>query len=156
MAPDQRAEVLTRLREGPERGLPPAVLIVVQGGIFTEGVDYAGDACVGAIVVGPALPQLNYERTLIQQHYEERYGRGFEYAFVYPGMNKVIQSAGRVIRTPSDRGVVVLVGMRFATPRYSILFPRDWYERHPRELVCLDPYGELSAFWQQAQASQEG
>jgi len=156
MAPDQRAEVLTRLREGPERGLPPVVLIVVQGGIFTEGVDYAGDACVGAIVVGPALPQLNYERTLIQQHYEERYGRGFEYAFVYPGMNKVIQSAGRVIRTPSDRGVVVLVGMRFATPRYSSLFPRDWYERHPRELVCLDPYGELSAFWQQAQASQEG
>jgi DNA excision repair protein ERCC-2 len=144
-----RAEVLARLREGPARGDPPLVLFVVQGGVFTEGVDYAGDACVGAIVVGPALPRVSFERSLIQAHYQRNYGRGFEYAFLYPGMSKVIQSAGRVIRTPTDRGVVALVGMRFATPRYNQLFPRDWYQNHPRELISRDPYRELQEFWNQ-------
>ncbi|MGE0710278.1 MAG: helicase C-terminal domain-containing protein [Planctomycetota bacterium] len=147
MSDEARAAVLARLREGPARGDPPVVLFAVQGGVFTEGVDYSGEACVGAIVVGPGLPSVNFERGLIQDYYQRRYGRGFEYAFLYPGMSKVIQSAGRVIRTPTDRGVVALVGMRFATPRYSSLFPRDWYRDHPRELICPDPYGELRAFW---------
>src|SRR5690606_12994541 len=96
---------------------------------------------------------VDLERELVQAHFQRVYGRGFEYAFLYPGMSKVIQAAGRVIRTETDRGVVVLVGERFATPRYTGLFPRDWYRRHPRELICPDPYGELRAFWEAMDAA---
>ncbi|MBL4848152.1 MAG: ATP-dependent DNA helicase [Planctomycetes bacterium] len=143
-----RTAVLERLREGPARGDLPVLLFVVQGGIFTEGVDYPGEACVGAIVVGPGLPAVSYERSLMRDYYERTSGKGFEYAFIYPGMNKVIQSAGRVIRTPTDAGVVVLIGARFASPRYSSQLPRDWYRRSPRELISRDPYRDLSEFWQ--------
>lgn len=142
-----RAAVLERLRLGAEGLRPPVVLLAVQGGIFTEGVDYPGALCVGAIIVGPGLPRVSYERELIQAHFERVYGRGFDYAFLYPGMSRVIQAAGRVIRTPTDEGVVVLVGDRFAADRYASLFPRDWYERHPRELITQDPYGDLVRFW---------
>ncbi len=148
-----RAEVLQRLRDVHTRGLPPVVLLVALGGIFTEGVDYPGETCIGAVVIGPGLPQVDLERELVQAHFQRTYGRGFEYAFLYPGMSKVIQAAGRVIRTETDRGVVVLVGGRFATPRYTALFPRDWYRRHPRELICPDPYGELRAFWEAMDAA---
>jgi DNA excision repair protein ERCC-2 len=150
-----RAEVLARLREGAEGSRPPVVLLAVQGGIFTEGVDYPGPLCVGAIIVGPGLPRLSFERELIQAHFQRVYGRGFDYAFLDPGMSRVIQAAGRVIRTPTDEGVVVLVGDRFATERYASLFPRDWYERHPRELVSHDPYGELVRFWSERRERAE-
>ncbi len=152
MPEESRAQVLQRLRDVHTRGLPPVVLLVVLGGIFTEGVDYPGDTCIGAVVVGPGLPQVSLERELVQRHFQRTYGRGFEYAFLYPGMNKVIQAAGRVIRTPTDRGVVVLVGSRFATPRYASLLPRDWYREHPRELICADPYGDLVRFWEETDA----
>lgn len=142
-----RAAVLERLGEAAAGRRPPVVLVTVQGGIFTEGVDYPGALCVGAIIVGPGLPRVSFERELIQAHFQRVYGRGFDYAFLYPGMSRVIQAAGRVIRTPTDEGVVVLVGDRFATDRYAGLFPRDWFERHPRELVCHDPYGALVEFW---------
>jgi DNA excision repair protein ERCC-2 len=147
----RRAELLM-LAEAASGHRDPIALLVVQGGIFTEGVDYPGDLCVGAVIVGPGLPRVSFERELIQAHFEERYGKGFDYAFLYPGMNKVIQAAGRVIRTPTDRGVVVLVGNRFASRRYAQLLPSDWYERRPRELVSRDPYGELRSFWDEAAA----
>jgi len=149
-----RQAVLDRLRLGAEGKRLPVALLVVQGGIFTEGVDYPGELCVGAVVVGPALPRVGFERELIQAHFEAKYGRGFEYAFLFPGMSKVIQSAGRVIRTPEDQGVVALVGERFATARYANLFPRDWYDRHPRELISHDPYGDLVAFWEGVEARE--
>lgn len=146
----ERAAVLARLAafKGPGAGGPPPLLLLaVQGGIFTEGVDYPGEMCVGAIVVGPGLPKVSFERELVRGYFDRVYGRGFEYAYLYPGMSRVIQSAGRVIRTATDKGVVVLVGDRFATDRYSSLFPGDWYARDPRELVTDDPYGELVKFW---------
>ena len=152
MPGEERAAVLERVRQGPKRGLPPVVLFVVQGGIFTEGVDYPGDACIGAVVVGPGLPAVSFERSLMQDYYERTSGRGFEYAFLFPGMSKVIQSAGRVIRTSTDTGVVVLIGARFASPRYAEHLPRGWYETSPRELVCRDPYGALRAFWSERDA----
>ena len=148
----ERAAVLARLEASARGEGLPVVLLVVQGGIFTEGVDYPGELCVGAIVVGPGLPAVGFERELIRTHFQRVYGRGFEYAFLYPGMNRVLQAAGRVIRTTTDVGVVVLVGNRFATPRYFQLFPPDWYEEHPRELICGDPYTELTLFW----AGQKG
>ena len=143
-----RSSILERLRN-PDQA--PVLFLVVQGGVFTEGVDYPGDACIGAIVIGPGLPRVSFERELIQAHFQRAYRRGFEYAFMYPGMNKVIQSAGRVIRAPTDRGVIVLVGSRFATTRYTNLFPEDWYTHSPRELICGDPYGELRRFWLEPQ-----
>ncbi|MEZ6184677.1 MAG: ATP-dependent DNA helicase [Planctomycetota bacterium] len=147
MSEDDRRATLERLRRSTQGQAPPGVLFCVQGGIFTEGVDYPGELCVGAIVVGPGLPQVNLERELIRAHCQERYGAGFDYAFLYPGMNKVIQAAGRVIRTPGDLGVVALVGQRFATRRYASLLPRDWYRESPRELISHDPYGDLTRFW---------
>jgi Rad3-related DNA helicase len=93
------------------------------------------------------LPSFRFERELVKAHFERLYGKGFEYAYLFPGMSRVIQAAGRVIRTATDTGVVALVGDRFATERYASLFPRDWYVRHPRELVTRDPYGTLTRFW---------
>lgn len=152
----RRAAVLERMAAGASGRAAPLLLLAVQGGIFTEGVDYPGELCVGAIVIGPGLPQVDLERELMQRHYEGKYGpgRGFEYAYLYPGMSRVVQAAGRVIRTPTDRGVVVLVGSRFATSRYTDLFPRDWYVRSPRELISTDPYGDLVRFW--AEVDGEG
>ena len=109
-----------------------------------------GDDVANAAVMEPnnaVRVGVKKARELIQAHFQRVYGRGFDYAFLYPGMSRVIQAAGRVIRTPTDEGVVVLVGDRFATDRYATLFPRDWYERHPRELVTHDPYGDLVRFW---------
>ncbi|MBI3726568.1 ATP-dependent DNA helicase [bacterium] len=159
----ERAAILARLQEykGPPgragRGgapptqdrpaRPPVLLLAVQGGVFTEGVDYPGEMCVGAIIVGPGLPRWSFERELVKTHFDRVYGRGFEYAYLYPGMSRVIQAAGRVIRTATDVGVVALVGDRFATERYASLFPRDWFVRHPRELVASDPYSDLVRFW---------
>jgi DNA excision repair protein ERCC-2 len=155
MSEGARQEVLARLRATAAERRSPVLLLTVQGGIFTEGVDYPGEQCVGAIVVGPGLPRVSFSRELIQGHFERAYGRGFEYAYLYPGMAKVVQAAGRVIRTTSDEGVIVLVGSRFATRRYADLFPRDWYGRSPDELVCADPYKELRGFWSgRAEASR--
>jgi DNA excision repair protein ERCC-2 len=150
MSDPERAQVLARLAQfrGPGReGPPPVLLLAVQGGVFTEGIDLPGEMCIGAIVVGPGLPRLSFERELVKAHFDRVYGRGFEYAYLFPGMSRVIQAAGRVIRTATDVGVVALVGDRFAQERYTALFPRDWYVKRPRELVTDDPYGELRRFW---------
>ena len=150
MSDAERAQVIGRLGQflGPRVvGPKPVLLLAVQGGVFTEGVDFPGELCVGAIIVGPGLPRLSFERELVKAHFDRVYGRGFEYAYLFPGMSRVIQAAGRVIRTATDVGVVALVGDRFAQERYTTLFPRDWYEKHPRELVTTDPYGELVKFW---------
>jgi Rad3-related DNA helicase len=101
----------------------------------------------GVIVVSPALPQLSFERELMRQYYDGRYGKGFEFAYLYPGMNRVIQSVGRLIRTETDRGVAVLVCQRFSQPQYSTLFPRDWSNGQANDLVCKDLETELRRFW---------
>lgn len=143
MSESARDEVLERLREpGSTR-----ILFAVQGGIFGEGVDYAGDMARGIIVVGPGLPRLGPETELVRAHFQELYEKGFEYAYLYPGMHRVIQSAGRLIRGPDDVGIVVLLGERFATRPYLALFPPDWYERDPVELLTRDLLGDLRAFW---------
>ncbi len=121
-------------------------MLAVQGGIFAEGVDYPGDLLSGVIAISPALPQVCYERELMRQYYDQVYGQGFEFAYLYPGMNRVIQSVGRLIRSETDRGVAVLVGRRFAQPQYQALFPPDW-AASPKELVAKDLRVELAAFW---------
>ena len=98
----------------------------VLGGIFAEGIDLAGDRLIGSIIVGVGLPQIGVEQNALRDYYEDTMGMGFEYAYQYPGMNKVLQAAGRVIRTPEDKGVVLLLDDRFAKPDYQRLFPPHW------------------------------
>ncbi len=128
----------------PERPAP-LVGFAVLGGLFGEGIDLVGDRLIGAIIVGVGLPQLCLERDLIRDYYQERNGQGFEYAYTYPGMNRVLQAAGRVIRSESDRGVILLIDARFGQSRYQSLFPNWW----PTQTVRGAP--EISAavrrFW---------
>ena len=120
----------------------------VMGGVFGEGIDLVGDRLTGAAVVGVGLPGISLERELIKDYFTAQQGTGFEYAYLYPGMNRVFQAAGRVIRSANDRGVVLLIGHRFSTPQYKSLFPGHWHpipvqdDRHLREI--LDGFWTLS------------
>jgi Rad3-related DNA helicase len=98
----------------------------VMGGIFGEGIDLVGDRLIGAVVVGVGIPQLGLERDLIKAYFDQHNGHGFAYAYQYPGFNRVLQSTGRVIRTETDKGIVVLIDERFSHTRYRRLFPRHW------------------------------
>ncbi|QDR82358.1 ATP-dependent DNA helicase [Sporomusa termitida] len=98
----------------------------VLGGVFGEGIDLTGERLVGAVIVGVGLPKVCLEREIIRQWFNQNNRQGFEYAYVYPGMNKVLQAAGRVIRTEQDRGLVLLIDERFSQARYKRLFPREW------------------------------
>jgi DNA excision repair protein ERCC-2 len=143
MSDANREEVLETLRHSETDHL----LLAVMGGIFSEGVDYTGDMCIGVIIFSPGLPQVTYGRELIREYYDQERGNGFEYAYMYPGINKVIQAAGRLIRSHQDKGVVVLVGERFAQESVSSLLPEHWI-RHPENLVITSDYvNELRKFW---------
>ncbi|MFT7519200.1 MAG: DNA excision repair protein ERCC-2 [Kiritimatiellia bacterium] len=133
-----RAEWLDRLRDG-ERDV---VLAAVLGGVFAEGIDLPGGALQGVVVVGPGLPGVGLERDLLRQWYEERYDAGFLYASLVPGMTRVVQAAGRLVRGPTDRGVVVLVGRRFRWRDYSPLLPESWNVSVPD-----DPVLAIAEFW---------
>lgn len=98
----------------------------VLGGIFSEGIDLKNDSLIGAIIVGTGLPQVCNERELVKQYFDEQGENGFDYSYRYPGMNKVLQAAGRVIRTAEDVGVVALLDERFLNSAYRRMFPREW------------------------------
>ncbi len=98
----------------------------VMGGVFGEGIDLVGDRLSGCVIVGVSLPQICLERDIIREYFDEHRSLGFEYAYMYPGMNKVLQAAGRVIRSETDRGAVLLIDERFARPAYLDLFPPEW------------------------------
>ena len=123
------------------------LLFAVQGGVFSEGVDYPGEMVIGAFVIGPPLPSFNLERETMKRYYEKHYGEGFAYAYTYPAMAKAIQSAGRVIRSEDDRGVIVLLDGRFTDPGYSKSMPKDWFKASPRELVSQSILRDVSEFW---------
>lgn len=117
----------------------------VMGGIFSEGIDLKNDSLIGAIIVGTGLPQVCNERELLKQYFDGWGENGFDYAYRYPGMNKVLQAAGRVIRTVDDFGIVALLDERFLTPAYQRLFPREW--KHS-EVVDIDRIGhKVERFW---------
>lgn len=98
----------------------------VMGGVFGEGIDLAGERLSGAIIVGVGLPQVCMEREIICRYFNENCGMGFEFAYIYPGINKVLQAAGRVIRSENDRGVVLLIDERFTNYSYRELLPGEW------------------------------
>lgn len=113
--------------------------LTVLGGIFSEGIDLTGERLTGAAIVGCGLPTVSNEKELFRAYFEDKYGKGFEYSYLYPGMNKVMQSAGRVIRTVDDVGTILLLDDRFLTRQYSELFPREWY---PYEAVTIKNFEE--------------
>ena len=96
------------------------------GGSFSEGVDLPGSRLIGSIVVGVGIPGLSNERNMLRDYYENKCERGYDYAYTYPGMNRVLQAAGRVIRDEEDRGVVVLIDDRYADEPYLHLYPKHW------------------------------
>lgn len=117
----------------------------VMGGIFSEGIDLKNDSLIGAIIVGNGLPQVCLEREIMRTCFDSQDSDGFDYAYKFPGMNKVLQSAGRVIRTVDDIGVVVLLDERFLQSSYKKLFPREWSDY---EVVTLDTVGRrIERFW---------
>lgn len=139
-----RAEFLARFT--PQLG-QTLLGFAVLGGVFGEGVDLVGERLIGVAVVGPGLPQIGPRQEQLRDYFEQTRGAGFDYAYRFPGMNKVLQAAGRVIRTPQDRGVVLLLDDRFATPAYRALMPPHW--SHLRHVTSIDALQqELTAFWQ--------
>ena len=117
----------------------------VMGGVFGEGVDLVGDRLIGAVIVGVGLPQLCVERDLIDQYFQEKIGAGFDYAYAFPGINRVLQATGRVIRSESDRGAVLLIDARFGEQRYQRLLPRWWQTVRVRSLEQIREV--LRPFW---------
>lgn len=144
MSEDAREEFLANFCENPSEGF---VGFCVMGGIFSEGIDLAGNRLIGSIIVGVGLPQVGAEQNQLRNYYEDKGFDGFGFAYQLPGFNKVLQAAGRVIRTASDKGVVLLIDSRYNTARYKQLFPPHWQH-------CKFIHGEsqlkaqLDAFWQ--------
>jgi DNA excision repair protein ERCC-2 len=122
------------------------IAFAVMGGIFSEGIDLTGNKLIGAIIVGVGLPQICFERDIIKDYFNHNIGEGFEYAYVYPGMNKVLQAAGRVIRSESDKGTILLIDDRYATHRYKELFPSEW-SHHKRISNNSQMRRLLEKFW---------
>lgn len=113
----------------------------IMGGIFSEGIDLIGKKLIGAVIVGTGIPQISNEREILKDYYKES---GFDYAYRFPGMNKVLQAGGRVIRSKEDRGVILLLDDRFLEPEYLQLFPMEWKWYQPCHLgnvmQCLDVF----------------
>ena len=123
MTEEDRETFLQRFEE--ERDCSMAALCVM-GGIFSEGIDLKEERLIGAVIIGTGLPQVNTEQEILKEYFDGHGGRGFDYAYQYPGMNKVMQAAGRVIRTAGDKGIIALLDERFLRPEYVALFPREW------------------------------
>ena len=138
-----RADFLAQFTAAPGRTL---LGFAVLGGVFGEGVDLAGERLIGAAIVSPGLPQVGPRQEQLRAHFEETRGSGFDYAYRFPGMNKVLQAAGRVIRTPEDKGVVLLIDDRFLAPDARRLMPPHW-DGLRAVSSAEELRGELEKFW---------
>lgn len=145
MTEDDRESFLLHFNESGENTL---LAFAVMGGIFSEGIDLKGSRLIGAAIVGVGLPLITPERNIMSEYYTaaDNNAQGFEYAYTYPGMNKVLQSAGRVIRTETDKGVVILIDDRFSSSRYLELFPPEWKE-YIKSSEIADVGKHLEEFW---------
>lgn len=137
MTDAERADFLKAFDQGPVCGF------AVMGGVFSEGIDLTGNRLIGAVIVGVGLPQIGIERDMIRDQFNDV---GFEFAYQYPGMIRVLQTAGRVIRTETDRGVICLVDRRYREARYQALMPPEWQPELVQSAAALAD--SLAAFWQ--------
>ena len=142
MKEQEREEFLKEFEQNQES----LVAFCIMGGIFSEGIDLLGEKLIGAILVGTGLPQLGNEREILRSFYTENGENGFDYAYRYPGMNKVLQAAGRVIRTREDHGVILLLDERFRQREYSNLFPVEWNDR--KTCILSNVEAQLQKFWE--------
>lgn len=119
----------------------------VMGGIFSEGIDLTEERLIGAFLVGTGLPQVCNGREILKKYFDRHGENGFSYAYLYPGMNKVLQAAGRVIRTAEDRGVILLLDERFLERQYQEVFPREWDDYEIGTLKTAEK--SMMKFWDQ-------
>ena len=119
----------------------------VLGGIFSEGIDLRGDSLIGVAIVGTGIPMICRQRNILRNYFDAHGRNGYQYAYVYPGMNKVLQAAGRVIRTDSDRGVILLLDDRFLTKEYELQYPREWDVIYPSDINRVQEC--IEDFWEQ-------
>ena len=125
----------------------PFVALCVMGGVFSEGIDLKAERLIGAVIVGTGLPQVNTEQEILKQYFDEKGKKGFDFAYQYPGMNKVLQAAGRVIRTAADRGVIALLDERFLYGSSRSLFPREWDDYQVVKLATVEE--TVRRFWEE-------
>ena len=142
MSENDREEFLNTFEEERKESL---LGFCVMGGIFSEGIDLTEDKLIGAVIVGTGLPQVCREREILKDYFDQHGQRGFDYAYLYPGMNKVLQAAGRVIRTDEDRGVILLLDDRFFDRRYQETFPREW--ENQRRCSLENMAEQIKEFW---------
>jgi DNA excision repair protein ERCC-2 len=140
----EREEILHTLRSAV---LGDVLLLAVAGGVFAEGVDYPGDVLKAVAVVGPCLPALTLEQQLLRSYYDERFDRGFEYAFIVPGMTRVVQAAGRLIRSADDTGVIALFDRRFLQTQYRRHLPGHWVPEEGIKELVGDPSRVAAQFF---------
>jgi DNA excision repair protein ERCC-2 len=145
----ERQQILRALASPPPEGI---LLLAVSGGMYAEGVDYPGELLSGVFVVSPALPQVSFERELLRRYFDDEEEAGFDYAYLQPGMTRVVQAAGRLIRSETDRGVIALLCRRFLEEPYASRLPRDWYGESPSELVTQRPAEAIREFFARAAA----
>ncbi len=141
----ERQRLLEALSSPPSGG---TLLFAVSGGMYAEGVDYPGELLSAVFVVSPALPQVSFERELLRRYFDEKEEAGFDYAYLQPGMTRVVQAAGRLIRSETDRGVIALLCARFLEEPYASRLPRDWYDESPHELATQRPADEIREFFE--------
>lgn len=163
MTEEAREEFLSWFTEGTENELPADIRMPVEieeeesvlgfcvlGGIFGEGIDLKGERLVGVIVMGTGLPQVSGELELMREYFDGHGRDGFDYAYRFPGMNRVLQALGRLIRTETDQGILLLLDERFRQPAYRQLFPKEWGEC---KIVTTDSVkNELISFWERLEA----
>lgn len=144
MTQEKREEFLAEFKAGEKK--ESLLAFCVMGGIFSEGIDLKEDALIGAAIYGTGIPQVDIERKILQDYYDREERKGFAYSYQYPGMNKVLQAAGRVIRTIDDRGVILLMDERFLRYDYRKLFPKEWtsYKR----VSLKNSEKEIRNFWE--------
>lgn len=142
MTEEEKEEFLSQFVSNPTKS---KVGFCVMGGIFSEGIDLTKDRLIGAVIVGTGLPQICNERELFRKYYDEKSNSGFDHAYLYTGMNKVLQSAGRVIRTMEDQGAILLLDERFINSQYKNLFPREWEQYHIVDRTTMK--SRLQEFW---------
>lgn len=143
LSEEAREQFLNEFRNSED----PVLGFCILGGIFSEGIDLVGDYLIGAAIVGTGLPMVCNEREIQRNYFEERADKGFEYAYLYPGMNKVQQAAGRVVRTMEDKGIILLLDERFVSRQVVDTFPAEWVDY---DIVTLENVEEkVHNFWNQ-------
>ena len=143
MDEEERENFLRAFEMGREKSL---IGFGVLGGIFSEGIDLTNEKLIGTLIIGTGLPQVCNEREILKSYFDQKGLYGFDYAYRYPGMNKVLQAAGRVIRTEDDRGVILLLDERFQREKGKEIFPKEWADCERCRLDIVEE--KIRLFWE--------